>query len=150
MISGPGAVADGDIKRNLHRHPDVTRPENGMQLRREYGLLASEEPAVDPASAGTQVRGDGHGVTKGTDEQGQTATETGDGTRQRALLARGMPEEDIGEWRPPECQRVLSVCGQQGGEGGRGAITRQRAPTANSQGPEGGPQTRQRARLARP
>ena len=62
----------------LHRHPDSTdgtRPENGMQSRREYDILAQEEPAGNPAAAGIQVRGHGNGATRGADDQGQRATE---------------------------------------------------------------------------
>ena len=92
-------AADRDSKGNLHRHPngaDGARPKNGMQLCHEYSLMALEEPVGDTAAVGTQVRGDSHWATRGANNQGQTETETGDGTGQRTLLARGMPEEDDG------------------------------------------------------
>ena len=57
----------------LHRHSDGangTRPKNGMQSLREYGLLAPEEPADDTASAGTQVIGSGHEATRRAEDQG--------------------------------------------------------------------------------
>ena len=116
MTRGPGAAVDGDTKGSLHRHPDgadSARPQNGMQLRCKYGLLASEEPAVDPATEGTQVIGDIHRATRGTCDQGQTVTVTvtGDRTGRRALLARGMPEDENGERRPPEWHRALNECG---------------------------------------
>ena len=108
MTSAPpspqqGTAADKYSVGTLHRHPDGAgnaSPENGMQLCRKYGLLALEKPAGDSAAAGTQVRGYGHGATRGTDNQ--RATETADGTGQRVLLASGMPEDDNGERRPPE------------------------------------------------
>ena len=94
-----GKAADGDSAGTLHRHSvsaDGARPENGMQLRCEYGLLAPEEPAGDPDVAGTQVRRDGHRATRGTDDPGQRATDMGDGTGQSILLTHGMPEDDDG------------------------------------------------------
>ena len=66
-------AADKDRVGTLHRHSngaDGARPKNSMQLRREYVLLAPEEPLGDPADAGTQVRGAGHRDTRGTDDQG--------------------------------------------------------------------------------
>ena len=66
-------AADGDSAGTHNRHPnsaDGARPQNGMQSRREYGLLAPEEPTVDPAVAGTQVRQEGHGATRETDDEG--------------------------------------------------------------------------------
>ena len=95
-----GTAADGDSKGTLHRHPDGARPENGMQSRRKYGLLASEDPAGDPAAVGTQVRRDGHGTTRGIPDQGQTEMETGDRTGKRTLLACSMSEDNNGERRP--------------------------------------------------
>ena len=65
-----GTSVDGYSVGTLHRHldgADGTRAENGMQSFRGYVLLA---PAGDPDVAGNQVRGDGHGDTRGTDNQG--------------------------------------------------------------------------------
>ena len=59
---------------------DGARPKNGMQLSREYGILASEKPVGDPATAGPWVRGAGHGATRGTADQGRMKTEVGDKT----------------------------------------------------------------------
>ena len=42
---------------STHRHTYVTdgaRPEYGVLVHREYGLLSPEEPAGDPAAAETQ------------------------------------------------------------------------------------------------
>ena len=50
-------------------------------------------------------------------------TETGDGTRQRALLVIGMPMDDNKEQTPPEWKRALNACGHHGGgEVGGGSI----------------------------
>ena len=74
-----GTLVDRDIKGTLHSYTNGAsgaRHKNGMQLRREYGLLAPEELTGDPAAVGTQVRGYGHEATRGTDDQGQRATDT--------------------------------------------------------------------------
>ena len=66
-------MAYRDSEGTLHRYPygaDSTRTENGMQLCREYRILALEEPAGDPAATGTQVRGDDHRTTRRADNQG--------------------------------------------------------------------------------
>ena len=49
-----------------------------------------------------QVRGDVHGATRGTGDQDERDTETGDNTGQRALLARVIPEDIYEERRPPK------------------------------------------------
>ena len=100
-----GTVADRYRAGPMHRHYDSAngaRPENGIQLRRDYSLLTPEELVSDPAVAGTQVRGAGHEATSGTDDLGQTAMETGDETGQHALLARGMPEVNDGKKETPQ------------------------------------------------
>ena len=97
-------TVDRDRAGTLHRHSngaENARPKNGMQLRRKYGLLEPEEPTGDPAAAGTQVRGGGHGATSGVDGQGWGETETGDGTGQRALLVHGMLEDNNKDRRTP-------------------------------------------------
>ena len=121
MTSGPGLLApsspqrvtaaDGDSAGTHHRH---TNSADGARTERaiKYGLLALAEPAGDPASAGTQVSGDGHGATRGAEIQGHRATEMGYRTGQRALLARGMLEDNDRERRPPERQRVPTVLSQ--------------------------------------
>ena len=83
-----GTAAVGDSVGTLHRHTagtDGARPKKGMHLRCEYGLLAPTGPAVDPDASGNQVSGDGHEANRRTADQTQRETETGDGTRQRAL-----------------------------------------------------------------
>ena len=47
------------------------RPENGMHLHRNYGLFASEEPEGGRSKVGHWVRGDDHGATRGTAEEGR-------------------------------------------------------------------------------
>ena len=49
---------------------DGARTENGMHLRREYGLLALEDPEGGRSKAGPWVRRDVHGATRGTSENG--------------------------------------------------------------------------------
>ena len=74
----------------LHRNPDGTngaRPKHGALARREYGLLAPEEPAGDPAAVELQECGDGHEATMGTGLPDVKETDTGYQTRQRKLLA---------------------------------------------------------------
>ena len=84
-----------------HRH---TKGANGARTERasKYGLLAPAEPAGDPAAVEIQVRGDVHGATRGTGDQDERDTETGDNTGQRALLARVIPEDIYEERRPPK------------------------------------------------
>ena len=125
-----GTAADRESSETQHRHPDGARTEHGALVRREYSLLAPAEPAGDPDSVGTQVSRGGYESTMGTDDQYQRATETGDGTGQRALLVRNMPVDKNEERSPLERQRALNACGHQGGEGGEGPLTLQRAPTA--------------------
>ena len=90
-----------------------------MHSRREYSLLASEETEGGRASAGPRVRGDGHGATWGTAEEGRTDTETGVRTGKRALLAHGI-QEDRNEERPPptSCARLMCATTQGGKEWG--------------------------------
>ena len=136
-----GTAADKDSAETLHRHPYGARAKHGALARRKYGLLAPAETAGDPAASETQVSGDGHKATMGTDDENQRERETGDRTGQRTLLARGMPEDSKEARRYPEHQRMLNRCIHRGKEGGAGPLTQQRAPNACSQGPEGYPQT---------
>ena len=102
-----------------HGHPngaDGARPKHGAIARRKYGLLAPAEPASDPAAAETKVSGDIHNATIEMEDQDRRETETGDGIRQRALLARSTPEDSDKEQIPPERQCALNVCGHQGEE----------------------------------
>ena len=65
-----------------------------MLARREYGLLAPEDPTGNPAAARTQGSGDS---PEGTSETGRTdgrEAGTGERNRQRALLACSQPEEE--------------------------------------------------------
>ena len=97
---------------------DGASPKNGIKLRPKYSILATEEPAGDPDTAGPRVRGAGHGATRGAAYQGrkETETETGNKNGKRALLARGMQEDEDEERSPLERQRALNACGHQGGE----------------------------------
>ena len=64
-----GTAADNDSVGPLPRQSDSAdgaRPENGMHLRRKYGLLAPEEPEGSRSNAGPRARGDGHRATRGT------------------------------------------------------------------------------------
>ena len=135
-----GTEADRGSVVRPHRHPDGAdgaRPERASK----YGLLAPQEPAGDPAAVETQVRGEGHEATMGKGDQEKRETETGDRTRQRALLSHSIPEDANKELRPPERQLVLNMCDHQGEEGGGVPLNQQRAPTAHSQGTEGNHQT---------
>ena len=80
---------------------DGARPKTGLHLSREYGLLVPDEPEGCQDNTGPQVRGGGHGATRGTADEGQTETETGDKTGQCALLARSMQEDRGKEQSPP-------------------------------------------------
>ena len=63
-----GMAADDNIAGSQQRNfdgADGARPENGMHLRRKYGILASKDPESDPATAGPRVRGAGQGATRG-------------------------------------------------------------------------------------
>ena len=91
-----GTGEDGDSVGSMHRHTnsaDGARPKNGMHTRRKYSLLAPTEPADNPSAAGNKVSGDGHKANRDTAGQTQRATDTGNGTGQRVLLARGMQED---------------------------------------------------------
>ena len=107
-------AADKDsvgLKQRQSNGADISRPKNDIHLHNKYSILAPEEPEDPeepeggPANTGPQLRGDGHGATRGTTNQEQTETETGDGTGQRVLLARGMQENDDEE------QRTATRCG---------------------------------------
>ena len=65
-----GTAAE-DSKETLYSHPDgtdVARPQNGMQLRREYSLLVLAELVGNTAAAKTQVSGDGQKAKKTGDQ----------------------------------------------------------------------------------
>ena len=146
MTWGPGTVApsspqrgtsaDGDRAGTLYRHPngaDGDRPVNGMQLRRRYGLLAladpAGDPAGDPAATGNQVRGDGHGATMGTDDQGRRAMETGDETRKQRTTT--------GNKDPPNGSARLTSAttkGRKEGGGGESCSARQQPPVRDRRG----------------
>ena len=99
-----GTAVDSGSAVSPHRHPKGANGVNGARPGRksEYVLLTPEDPAGDPASLYTQICGDGHKSNMDTGDQGKRETETGGHTRQRALLARGMPEEAGKERRPPK------------------------------------------------
>ena len=118
-------ISAGDSAGTPHRHPNGAngaRPKHGALACRELGLLASADTAGDPASAETQVTGDGHETTE-TGDQTQRYTETGDGTGQCMLLACNMTEDTDEERKPPERQRTLNEINHQGGEEGGGPLT---------------------------
>ena len=73
---------------------DGARPEHGVLARREYGLLALEDTAGDPAAAGPQGSGDNPKDTTGIG--GTDGRETGAGERngRRMPLVRGQPEKE--------------------------------------------------------
>ena len=78
-----GTTADEDSMGPQPRKSDgadSARTENGTHLRRKYGLLAPEVPEGGTDNAGLQVRGDSHGATRGTADEGQMETEMGDET----------------------------------------------------------------------
>ena len=69
-----GTAANGNSVGPQQRHSDSadgTRPKNGMKLRRKYGILASDEPAGNPATAGPRVIG------SSTGPQGERHTRSG-------------------------------------------------------------------------
>ena len=100
-----------------------SRTENGMHPRREYGLLALEEPEGGQANAGTRARGDGHGATSGTVEEGRTDKPAEAETGQRTLLACVTQEDGDKAQIPPDQSRALNVCVHPGGGGGGGTYT---------------------------
>ena len=112
-----GTAVDDDSAGPLPRQSDGARPENGMHPRREYGLLAPEEPEGGRANAGPRARGDCHGSTRVTVEKGRTETPMEAETGQCALLARGMQEDGEEVQSPPDWSRALNVCGHSGGGG---------------------------------
>ena len=57
-----------------------------MKFCRKYVLLAPKELSGGPAAMGTQVKGDSHRATRGTNNQVRGSMETGGGTGQRALV----------------------------------------------------------------
>ena len=87
---GPGpaphqqrGTASGDSAETLYRHTDIAdgpRSEHIALVCRKYILMAPAELSGDPIAAETQVSGDGHKATMGTDYQDQRKTKTGDGT----------------------------------------------------------------------
>ena len=114
MVCGPRTAASPRLHRDTAsgdnsagpqpQQSDVTdgaRPKNGMHSRRKYSLLVPEESEGGRANAGPWVRGDGHGATRGTAEEGQTKTATDIETGQRVLLACGNHEDGNKERSPP-------------------------------------------------
>ena len=120
-----------------------------MHLRCECSLLVPEEPEGGRSNTGTWVRIDGHEATRGTLEEGRTATETGVGTGQRALLACNKLQDEDEERSPADQLRVPNTCSHPGGEGGGEPLTWKRVHMAHIQGAEVGPPTLQHAPQAR-
>ena len=145
----PGLQRDTAANNNsmgtLPRKSDCTndvRPKNVVHLHHKYVSLALEEPEGGQANARTRVRGDDHGATMRTGEEGLRETGAYIETGQRALLARGMQEDGKKERSPPDQLRALNVCDHPGGEGAGGPLTQKNVPTARRQGAEGDPPTR--------
>ena len=87
------------------RHPDGTngaRPEHGALARREFGLLALEEPAGESAVAEPQGSGDSPKDTTGTGDTDGRETGTRERNGQHTLLARGQIEGGEEDQGPPE------------------------------------------------
>ena len=59
-----------------------SRLKTDMHLCHNYAILAPEEPEGGPDNVGAQVRGAGHGATRGAADQEYTETATGDETGQ--------------------------------------------------------------------
>ena len=90
---------------------DGARPLNGTHLHCKYGILAPEdpqkteeteepkhpeepeEPEGGQANAGPRVRWDGHRFTRGAADERRMSMETGDKTRQSAILVRSFQED---------------------------------------------------------
>ena len=105
----------------LHRHSDVVdgaRPKHGALARHEYGLLAQEDPAGDPATAEPHGSGDSPKDTLETGCANGRETGTGEQNGQRALFACGQTEDEAEEQVPPKHQRALNACSHQGGKEG--------------------------------
>ena len=118
---------------------DGARPKNGMHLRRKYGILEPEETAGGPANVGLRVRGAGHKSIRGAADQLWTETDTGDETRQHALLLRGMQEDGTRSGAPPNCRARLTRAATKGGK--EGGIPHLAARAYSVQpGGRGGPQ----------
>ena len=134
----------GEVRPQRHRNgANGARTKHGALVRREYGLLAPEDLAGDPAAADPNGSRD---IPKDTWETGRTdGRETGTWERngQRALLACGQPEDKDEERGTPKRQRTIKMCTNQGGEEG-GTPTQQRTITARGQEMEGHTPTRPR------
>ena len=97
----------------MQRHPngnDGARPERCMLVRREYGLLAPEELADDPAAAGIQGSRDSPEDNTGTGGTYGRETGTEEQNGQPTLLVCIQSEDKEEEQEPPEQQCVLNVC----------------------------------------
>ena len=78
------------------RHPDGTngaRPEHGALARREFGLLALEEPAGESAVVEPQGSGDSPKDTTGTGDTDGREKGTGKRNRKCVILAHGHTED---------------------------------------------------------
>ena len=131
----------------MQRRPDGAsgaRTEHSALARCEYRLLPSKETAGDPSAAVPQGSDDSTKYTTGTGGTDRRGTGTWEWNEQRALLARGHPEDKEEQQGPPERQRALIACSHQEGEGG-GPPIQQRELPARSQGMEGDTLTRKRA-----
>ena len=111
--AGAGAAAKSKVgqgrgrerKVSKQRHPDGSdgaRPKHRALAHREYGLLAPEEPAGDPAAAGPQGSGDIPKDSMGTGGTNGRETGTGERNGHHTLLTRGQTGDEEEEQGPPE------------------------------------------------
>ena len=121
QIPHRGTAEGGRREVRPHIHPDCAngaRPKHGVLARREYGLLALEEPAGDPAATKPQGSKDSPKETLETGSTDGRETRKWERNSQSALFAWGQPEDEAEERGPPERQHTLNMCCHQGGEGG--------------------------------
>ena len=79
-----------------HKHPDCANgasPEHGALARRQYVLLAPENPAGNPAAVETQGSGEFPKATTETGNIYRRETATGEQNGQRGFLACGQLED---------------------------------------------------------
>ena len=117
METAEGAGGAGHPPEHYTNAAAVTT-ENGKHMRREYDMVALEVLLGGQASAGPAPEEDGHGATQ----------------QRRASSEQEPVNGETEERAPPERSRAPNVSGQQGGEGGGGSPTQQRAPMARSEG----------------
>ena len=136
----PATEIQGHQRRQAHKRHALA-PQVWITGARGAGGESSQHGAP-----GKGIRPRGHKGDGGREADGDR-----DGRRDRAARdpsARHAGGRRRGE-NPPDQSRALNTCDHPRGEGGRGPLTRQRVPTAHSQGAEGDTPTRQCAPLSR-